>query len=82
MAVLHQSMVDCGGFRTLMENAVVTNGLARPWGLIVYNDGVTPQDSASQHDKRKLVNIYWGFKEHGARFSIRGGLGHYGDHSR
>ena len=67
MPILYHSMEACAGFRTLMRDAIATHGLARPWSLILYNDGVTPQDSASRHDKRALVNVYWAFLEYGVR---------------
>ena len=67
MAILHQSMVECEGFRCLIRDAIAEHGVGQPWHLIVYNDGISPQDSKSAHDKRKLVSFYWAFKEYGQR---------------
>ena len=30
-----------------------------PSTLMIYSDGITPQDGLSKHDKRKLVAVYW-----------------------
>ena len=27
--------------------------------MMVYSDGITPQDGLSKHDRRKLVAVYW-----------------------
>ena len=65
LAFFHQSLLDCAGFRLMVERAIAKNGLDDPWGLILYNDGITPQDSASSHDQRKLVSVYWAFRQYG-----------------
>jgi len=65
MAFTRHCFDECVGFRNMIDAAVRTHGLDRPWRLLLYNDGVTPQDSASSHDKRKLINIYWSLAEFG-----------------
>ena len=67
MAMTHKCFDECAGFRAMVQAAVRAHGLATPWRLILYNDGVTPQDSASAHDKRKLINVYWTLAEYGQR---------------
>lgn len=67
MAIIHKCLASCSGFEQLMRSAVAAHGTAEPWGLIIYNDGITPQDSTSHHDKRKLIAFYWSFREFGAR---------------
>ena len=66
LAFFYQSVLDCKGFGTMVERAIARSGVDVPWGLILYNDGITPQDSASSHDQRKLISIYWAFREYGA----------------
>ena len=58
-------MQECVGFKSMVERAIATSGLENPWGFILYNDGITPQDSASSHDQRKLVSVYWAFRQFG-----------------
>ena len=36
-----------------------------PWDLIVYADGVSPEDTLSKNDKRKFWAIYWSFHQFG-----------------
>ena len=36
-----------------------------PWDLIVYADGVSPEDTLSKNDKRKFWVIYWSFQQFG-----------------
>ena len=67
MPIIHYSLANCTGFRTLFREAARVNPVANPWHIILYNDGITPQDSASSHDKRKLVSFYWSFREFGQR---------------
>ena len=33
------------------------------FSIILYSDGITPQDGLSKHDKRKVVAIYWSILE-------------------
>ena len=65
IAFFYQSLVDCDGFRAMVQRSIANHGLEAPWGLILYNDGITPQDSASSHDQRKLVSVYWAFVQYG-----------------
>lgn len=65
MAAVYKSWTDCDGFRAMMQSAIAQYGVDKQWRLILYNDGVTPQDSASSHDQRKLVSVYWAFREYG-----------------
>ena len=65
MAALYKSWTDCEGYRAMMQGAIAEYGMDRSWRLILYNDGITPQDSASSHDQRKLVSVYWAFREFG-----------------
>lgn len=67
MPIIHHSLSECAGFRTLFCESARANPLSEPWHIILYNDGITPQDSASSHDKRKLVSFYWSFREFGQR---------------
>ena len=67
MAMLHKLTSSCDGFQELMRHAVAQHGTDNPWGIVLYNDGITPQDSSSKHDKRKLIAFYWSFREFGPR---------------
>ena len=66
MPIIAKSL-ECDGFAKLFQSAVGEYGLRDLWRIILYNDGISPQDSASSHDKRKLISIYWTFREFGVR---------------
>ena len=51
----------CSGFASLLAEAVARH----PWDLIVYADGVPPEDTLSKNDKRKFWAIYWSFQQFG-----------------
>jgi hypothetical protein len=42
-------------FKEILARAM----LEGPSTLMVYSDGITPQDGLSKHDRRKLVAVYW-----------------------
>ena len=55
----------CSGFASLLAEAVARHGSDDPWDLIVYADGVSPEDTLSKNDKRKFWAIYWSFQQFG-----------------
>ena len=64
-AMLHHCAVNCRGFQTLLQQSHDAHGDAAPWSLILYTDGVSPQDGLSKNDQRKFTAIYWSFAEFG-----------------
>ena len=67
MAIFWESMRTSARYRSLVEQAVQRVGTTEPWGLALYNDGVSPTDSAAHHDKRKMTSFYWSLRELGQR---------------
>ena len=53
------------GFAGLLAETVARHGTDAPWDLIVYADGVSPEDTLSKNDKRKFWAIYWSFHQFG-----------------
>jgi len=51
----------------MIEASVGQHGTRTPWSLILYNDGISPTDSASHHDQRKMVGFYWSIREFGQK---------------
>ena len=54
---------SCEHFAALMEYTLVQ--CPRLWNIILYNDGVSPNDGLSKHDGRKLTVVYFSFWEFG-----------------
>ena len=61
-AMLRHCAHHCEGFKTLLQQTHTAHGDA-PWSLILYTDGVSPQDTLSKNDQRKFTAIYWSFAE-------------------
>ena len=64
-AILSIAVGQCEPFSALFARALRECPL--PWRIILYTDGVTPQDALSKVDRRKLVAVYWSFMELGPR---------------
>ena len=66
MPILYKCTNDCEGFRALLASTHRRcAGSTVPWRIVMHNDGITPQDSVSLHDRRKLVSFYWSFLDFG-----------------
>ena len=63
--MMHYCAEHCSGFASLLAEAVARHGSDDPWDLIVYADGVSPEDTLSKNDKRKFWAIYWSFQQFG-----------------
>ena len=63
--MLHYCARHCSGFATLLADAVRRCGTEEPWELIVYADGISPQDTLSKNDQRKFYAIYSSLKQFG-----------------
>jgi len=64
--LLSRTVKDCAPFRKLMRRKLQEHPctMARPWGIILYFDEVTPTDPRNtKPDKRKLQAFYWSFRE-------------------
>ena len=66
-AMVYACVSQCEPYRRLLQAAVDQHGVSNPWGLIVYNDCITPTDSARSHDERKIISFYWSLRELGAK---------------
>ena len=63
--MMHYCAAHCSGFASLLAETVARHGSDDPWDLIVYADGVSPEDTLSKNDKRKFWAIYWSFQQFG-----------------
>ena len=63
--MMHYCAAHCSGFASLLAETVARHGTDDPWDLIVYADGVSPEDTLSKNDKRKLWAISWPFHQFG-----------------
>ena len=48
-------------FAKLMRNTL--SRVQPPWSIVIYADGITPQDPLSKTDERKIDTVYWSFLE-------------------
>ena len=63
--MMHYCATHCSGFASLLAETVARHGSDDPWDMIVYADGVSPEDTLSKNDKRKFWVIYWSFQQFG-----------------
>ena len=63
--MMHYCATHCNGFAGLLAETLARHGTDAPWDLIVYADGVSPEDTLSKNDKRKLWAIYLCFHQFG-----------------
>ena len=63
--MMHHCALHRSGFASLLAETVARLGTDDPWDLIVYADGVSPEDTLSKNDKRKCWAIYWSFHQFG-----------------
>ena len=63
--MIHYCAAHCEGFASLLAETVARHGSDDPWDLIVYADGISPEDTLSKNDKRKFWAIYWSFQQFG-----------------
>ena len=52
--MMHHCALHRSGFASLLAETVARLGTDDPWDLIVYADGVSPEDTLSKNDKRKF----------------------------
>ena len=57
--MIHYCAAHCEGFASLLAETVARHGSDEPWNLIVYADGISPEDTLSKNDKKKILAIYW-----------------------
>ena len=62
-AFLHAAVRSCGPFAQLMMRTLREK--PPPWSIILYSDGISPSDTLTKVDRRKLVAVYWSFLELG-----------------
>ena len=66
LALLHRTVEECPPFKTVLRKQLEKHPCnpARPWGLVIYVDEVTPTDPLSSHeDTKKIQAFYWSFLE-------------------
>lgn len=67
-AILHKYASECEGFGGVLATAADSaESRDEPCSMILYGDGVSPQDGLSMHDERKFYAIYWSLQEFGQR---------------
>ena len=63
--IMHYCAAHCSGFASHLAETVARHGTDDPWDLIVYADGVSPEDTLSNNDNRKSWAIYVSFHQFG-----------------
>ena len=63
-AMLHYCAEHCEPFGHLLQRARSIHGDSE-WSLVLYIDGVSPEDALSKNDKRKFTAAYWTILEYG-----------------
>ena len=60
-SMIHMCCSHAEGFAKLMRNTL--SRVQPPWSIVIYADGITPQDPLSKTDERKIDTVYWSFLE-------------------
>ena len=66
-AMLYELTQSSQSFSAMLERAYDKHGstVQRPWGLILYNDEITPGNQLRQQNPRKFEGFYWTLAEFG-----------------